>query len=59
MNIVDEEEKFRKRLENGCFSVDRKSSGEDYVESGKMDRDTEAVVEFADSEDFDVIRNLK
>ena len=55
-----EEKLFLERIENGYYTVDRaKNSGDDYVDSGRLNRDTEAVEAFAKSDDFKVIRGLR
>ena len=55
-----EEKLFLERIENGYYTVDRaKNSGDDYVDSGRLNRDTEAVEVFAKSDDFKVIRGLR
>ena len=60
IDYINEEKRFRERLECGYYSVDRaKNTGDDYVENGKLDRDIKAVTEYAASDDFDVIRRLK
>ncbi len=59
LNIDQEKKLFLERIEDDFYSVERaKNSGEDYVLSGKLARDTKAVEEFASSSDFDIIRNL-
>ena len=60
LDIVKEELIFRERLENGFYSLDRaKNCGSDYVKSGKLDRDTKAVIEYAGSKEFDAIKALR
>ena len=55
-----EEKLFLERIENGYYTVDRaKNSGDDYVDSGRLNRDTDAVEAFAKSDDFKVIRGLR
>ena len=55
-----EERLFLERIEEGFYAVDRaRNSGDDYVESGRLIRDTEAVADFANSDDFNVIRELR
>ncbi len=60
IDFAEEEKAFRKRLDENFYTLDRaKNTGDDYVRSGKLDRDTEAVIAFSASSDFDVIRNLR
>lgn len=60
MDIDLEEKIFRKRLETDFYYLERaKNNGDDYVASGKLERDTEAVVSFANSDAFDVIKKLR
>lgn len=55
-----EERLFLERIENGFYTVDRAvNCGDDYVDSGRLNRDTEAVAAFVRSDDFDVIRELR
>lgn len=55
-----EERLFLDRIENGFYTVERaRNSGDDYVDSGRLNRDTEAVAAFANSNDFNVIRELR
>ena len=54
-----EERLFLERIDEGFYTVDRaRNNGSDYVDSGRLDRDTEAVVAYTNSEEFNVIRNL-
>ena len=60
VNIDIEEKLFIERIENGFYTVDRaKNTGNDYVDSGRLDRDIEAVDDYTHSAEFDVIRNLR
>ena len=55
-----EERLFLERIEEGFYTVDRaRNNGNDYVDSGRLNRDTEAVAAFVNSDAFDVIRNLR
>ena len=55
-----EEKLFLERIETGFYAVDRaRNSGNDYVDSGKLNRDTEAVAAFVNSNDFHIIRKLR
>ena len=55
-----EESLFRKRIDEGFYTIESAgNSGDDYVDSGRIDRDTEAVAAFVNSDDFNVIRELR
>lgn len=55
-----EERLFLERIEDGFYVVDRAGNcGDDYVESGRLDRDTEALGFYVNSDDFSAIRELR
>lgn len=59
LSVEEETRKFRERLDSDFFAVDRsKNNGENYVESGKHKRDTEAVEELIKSDAFNIIRKM-
>ncbi len=63
MALLNEEKEgiiFEKMLESDKYKFDRaKNLGENYVESGKLDRDVKEIQEFVNSDAFEVIRKLR
>ena len=50
LNCEVEAKLFEERLNSDFYQVERaKNTGENYVDSGKLDRDTQAVEEYASS----------